>query len=251
MVPAYRTVAIDCFRDTLGRFASGYAVVAVDVVRAMTTAVSAVALGRRCFAVSTVGAALQRAARLERPLLAGEVGGEIPAGFELGNSPAELARRADVDRPLVLVSSSGTPLLDRAGRCGPTYVGCFRNSRHLGRRLAGRHLRVAVLGAASRGEFREEDQMCCAQIAAALLDAGYAPQDRATTDLVERWRDAPADAWLGSRSAAYLRRTGQLDDLDFILGHVQDLADVYQFRHGEVVAVRETAGTAGVAGAAA
>ncbi len=244
MVPAYRTVAIDCCRDTLGRFASGYAVVAVDVVRAMTTAVTAVASGRHCFAVPTVGAALQRAARLERPLLAGEVGGEIPAGFELGNSPAELAHRTDVDRPLVLVSSSGTPLLDRASRSGPTYLGCFRNSRQLGRWLAGRHRRVAVLGAASRGEFREEDQMCCAQIAAALLDAGYAPQDRTTTDLVERWRDAPADAWLGSRSAAYLRGTGQLDDLDFILRHMHDLSEVYQFQHGEVVTFRETAGAA-------
>jgi len=172
------------------------------------------------------------------------VGGEIPAGFELGSSPAELAHRTDVDRPLVLVSSSGTPLLDRASRSGAIYLGCFRNSRPLGRWLAGRHRRVAVLGAASRGEFREEDQMCCAQIAAALLDAGYAPQDRTTTDLVERWRDAPADAWLGSRSAAYLRGTGQLDDLDFILRHMHDLSDVYQFQHGEVVTVRETAGAA-------
>jgi len=145
---------------------------------------------------------------------------------------------------MVLVSSSGTPLLDAAGRCGPTYLGCFRNSRQLGRWLAGRHRRVAVLGAASRGEFREEDQMCCAQIAAALLDAGYAPQDRTTTELVERWRDAPADAWVGSHSAAYLRRTGQVDDLDFILGHLHDLSDVYQLQHGEVVAVRQAAGAA-------
>src|SRR5207237_7837563 len=133
MVPAYRTVAIDCYRDTLGRFTSGYAFVAVDVVRAMTTAVSAVALGRRCFAAPTVGAALQRAARLERPLLAGEVGGEIPAGFELGNSPAELARRTDVDRPMVLVSSSGTPFPDHAGRSGPTSLACLRNRRYPGR----------------------------------------------------------------------------------------------------------------------
>src|SRR5437879_10748688 len=125
MVPSYRPVAIDCFRDTLGRFTNGYAFVAVDVVRAITTAVTAVALGRRCFAAPTVGAALQRAARLERPLLAGEVGGELPAGFELGNSPAELARRTDVDRPMVLVSSSGTPLLDHAGRSGPPYLAGF------------------------------------------------------------------------------------------------------------------------------
>jgi 2-phosphosulfolactate phosphatase len=244
MVPAYRTVAIDCFRDTLGRYTSGYAFVAVDVVRAMTTAVTAVALGRRCFAAPTVAAALQRAARLERPLLVGELGGELPAGFELGNSPAELARRTDLDRPIVLVSSSGTPLLDRAGGCGPTYLGCFRNSRFLGRWLAGRHRRVAVLGAASRGEFREEDQMCCAQIAAGLMAAGYAPQDRTTAELVERWGDAPADAWLGSNSVTYLRRTGLVDDLEFILRHVHDLSTVFEVRYGEVVAVRETAGAA-------
>src|SRR2546430_8733555 len=181
MVPAYRTVAIDCFRDTLGRFASGYAVVTVDVVRAMSTAVSAVASGRRCFAVPTVGAALQRAARLERPLLAGEVDGEIPAGFELGNSPAELAHRTDVDRPLVLVSSSGTPLLDRASRSGPTYLGCFRNSRQLGQRLPRRHPPLTAPGAASPGALREEAPMGCAQIAPARPDAGDGPHDPTTT----------------------------------------------------------------------
>jgi phosphosulfolactate phosphohydrolase-like enzyme len=86
--------------------------------------------------------------------------------------------------------------------------------------------------------------MCCAQIAAALIAAGYAPQDRTTAELVERWGDAPADAWLGSHSATYLRRTGQADDLDFILRHMHDLSMVFQVQHGEVVAIRETAGAA-------
>src|SRR5438552_4722144 len=192
MVPAYRTVAIDCYRDTLGRFTSGYAIVAVDVVRAMTTAVTAVALGRRCFAAPTVVAALRRAARLERPLLVGEVGGDMPAGFELGNSPAELARRTDVDRPMVLVSSSGTPLLDHAGRSGPTYLACFRNSRYLGRWLAGRHRRIAVLGAASRGGFREAGQMWWASVAAVPVAAAWTTSDllpRTTRGSQPRARD--------------------------------------------------------------
>jgi 2-phosphosulfolactate phosphatase len=231
------TVAIDCFRRTLARFAAGYAIVGVDVVRAMTTAVTAVASGRRCFPMPSVAAALERAARLEGALLAGEVGGVRPNGFEMGNSPAALARRTDVARPLVLVSSSGTPLLDQVQRLGPVYLGCFRNGRHLGRWLAGRHSRIALLGAASRGQFRDEDQLCCVQIAAELLEEGYEAEDRRTVELILRWRGAPADAWLGGDSDEFLRRTGQTDDLDFIVRHRDDVRDVFTLHRGEVVSV--------------
>src|SRR6266516_4087340 len=109
-----KTVVIDCFPESVVAYRSGYAIVAVDVIRATTTAITGVALGRRCFPVPTVPAARQRAAHLERALLVGEVGGRMPVGFDLTNSPAALASRTDVERPMVLVSSSGTVLLHRA-----------------------------------------------------------------------------------------------------------------------------------------
>ena len=40
---------------------------------------------------------------------------------------------------------------------------------------------------------------------------------------MERWHDAPADAFLASKSVEYLRETGQEDDLEFVLTHVDDL----------------------------
>ena len=49
-------VVIDCFPESVARYRSGYAVVAIDVVRATTTAITAVAMGRRCFAVPTIAA---------------------------------------------------------------------------------------------------------------------------------------------------------------------------------------------------
>ena len=230
------TVVIDCFRGSLDRYTRGYAIVAVDVIRATTTAITAAALGRRCFPAPTVAAARQRAAQLERALLVGEVGGDKPAGFDMTNSPAALARRTDVERPMVLVSSSGTVLLHHAQACGPVYLACFRNARSLAPRLAGRYTRIAVLGAASRGEFREEDQMCCAQIAAQLVETGYEPEDGATHDLIRRWSDAPPDAWLESNSVAYLRRCGELSDLAFIRQHRHDLPTAFRLQSGEVVA---------------
>ena len=232
------SVVIGCFRDAAGgALVAGEVIVVVDVVRATTTVVTAVAQGRRCFPAPSVAAARRRAARLEQPLLAGEIDGVVPAGFELNNSPAAIAARSDVERPLVLVSSSGTPLIHAAALCGTVYLGSLRNARYLGLWLAGRHPRIAIIAAASHGEFREEDRVCCALIASELLDAGYTAEDGSTAALVGHWRAASPDAWLMSNSVRYLRATGQVADLDFILAHQDDLPDVFRLEHGEVIAV--------------
>src|SRR5256714_8410809 len=131
-----------------------------DVLRATRTAVTAVAQGRSCFTAPSVAAARRRAARLERPLLAGEIDGVMPAGFDLNNSPAEIAARTDVERPLVLVSSCGTPLIHAAALSGAVFLGSLRNARYLGVWLAGRHARVAIVAASSHGPFRAEDRVC-------------------------------------------------------------------------------------------
>jgi 2-phosphosulfolactate phosphatase len=223
-----KTVVIDCFPQRLARYCDGgWTVVAVDVIRATTTAVTAVAGGRRCYPAPTLEAALALAARLDDPLLAGELGGSVPYGFEERNSPARVARRTDVDRPMVLLSTSGTRLISRTGPYEAVYAACLRNHTAQVERLAGRHERVLVIGAGARCEFREEDQLACAWIAGGLIEAGYEPLGE-TAGLVARWRDTPVEAVAGGKSAEYLRRTGQVDDLDFILTHVDDIAATFE-----------------------
>ena len=229
------SVTIGCYNDSLGRFREGYAIVAIDVIRATTSAVTAVARGHRCFVAPTLEKALLRARSLEHPLLAGELGGLMPSGFDMNNSPADFDCGGDPSRPLVLLSSSGTRLMCEASQCQAAYVACFRNYAALADHLAGMHSAVAVLGAATRGEFREEDQMCCAWIAESLLAAGYHPGDAKTRQVVERWSGASPDACLSGNSAAYLRRSGQLKDLEFILTHLNDLDSVFRLVQEEVV----------------
>jgi 2-phosphosulfolactate phosphatase len=242
-----RTVVIDCFPESLPRYGAGFAVVAVDVFRATTTAVTAAALGRRCFPAGTLEHALELAERLDDALLAGELGGSMPYGFELNNSPAALASRRDVDRPLVLLSTSGTRTITEADRADVVYAACLRNYRAQAHALAGQASAVAVVGAGARGEFREEDQLCCAWIAEHLLELGFEPADAETSRLVERWSGEPVDAITHGKSADYLQTTGQVDDLDFVLRHVDDLEDAFVYRNGELVA----AGTARAGRAAA
>ncbi len=232
-----RRFIIDVFPESAIRYRRGYAVVAIDVIRATTMAITAVAEGRRCFPAATLEQARFLAANLTNPLLAGELGGDMPPGFDMNNSPAELAARTDIDRPLVTLSSSGTRLVCNAAGAKAVYRACFRNYSSLSRRLAViGYPRIALIGAGSRNEFREEDQICCVLTAVGLLREGYKPQDAATAAVLKRWRGAgPADC-LRSKSVEYLRRTGQTADLDFILSHVDDLDAAFAFQNGEVIA---------------
>jgi 2-phosphosulfolactate phosphatase len=227
-------VAVDCFPESVRRYGTGWAVVAIDVIRATTTAVTAVATGRRCFPVASLAQAVPLAARLENPLLVGELGGLMPDGFDLGNSPSALAAREEIARPMILLSTAGTRLMCAARWCDAAYAACFRNVSAQVNHLAENHPRVAIVGAGARGEFREEDQMCCAWIAAGLIAAGYQPQGQAP-DLVARWRGVSVDALTHGKSAVYLRQTGQLTDLSFILTHLDDLDAVFLLEGEEVV----------------
>ena len=231
----HKIVVIDSFPESLARYQEGYAIVAIDIVRATTTAITAVASGRRCFPVPTLEAALEVAGRLDNPLLVGEQRGVMPAGFHLNNSPSELLARTDVQRPVVLLSSSGTRLCHEASKCALALVACLRNYRFTADYLASHTDNVAIVGAGSRGEFREEDQLCCAWIAGLLLNSGFLPADRRTVEIVNEWSKKPVEAWLENKSAVYLRRTGQLADLNFILEHVNDLEALFMLNNGEVI----------------
>lgn len=195
------------------------AYVVVDVIRASTTAVTAALLGRDCYPVASVDEARLVAATLSAPLLAGEVHGILPDGFDLQNSPVALAARTDVERPVVLVTTSGAPTMCRAAEAAPTWIGSFRNvgpTADAVREAA----HVAIL-AASPDELRIEDAMCAARLAGALgADDG---RDGETVRVARTYGDLPLDRIASGKSAAYLRRSGQLDDLEFILKHVDDV----------------------------
>jgi 2-phosphosulfolactate phosphatase len=231
------TVVIDCFPESGERYRDRYAIVVVDVIRATTVATTAVSMGRRVFPAKTTDDASVIAATLEDPLLVGELGGNKPYGFHITNSPVQVAAREDLHRPMVLVSSSGTQLLLNAVGSEAIYLGCFRNVSAVARHIGGRHERIALLGAGSRGQFRREDQMGCAWIAGKLLEAGYRSETQRTSDLVSRWHDARADEIRDGKSAEYLKRSGQQEDLEFILDHIDDLDTVPSLVNGELIAV--------------
>lgn len=235
-------VVIDFLPESVRHYRDGYAIVTVDVIRATTTAISCVAAGWRCFPVPSIEHALPLAAKLHHPLLVGELGGNMPYGFDLTNSPAKLSTRPDMTRPIILLSSSGTKLIAESAGADAVYLACLRNWTATAKYLLERHQRVAVLGAGTRGEFREEDQMCCALIAGYLADHGFDCEDAQTREVIDRWKNAPMDGWMESKSVKYLRDSDQLDDLEFVRTHIDDLSAAFIMKHDEVTLVSANGG---------
>lgn len=232
-----RLVTVDHSPEATNRYGEGWAVVGVDVFRATTLICTTVAAGRRCIVAGEMDEALALAAGTPGSLLAGERAGMVLPEFDLGNSPAAIAARHDIERPLVLVTSSGTPLLLRAATASAVYAACLRNVTAQVVHLLSWDLDVAVIGAGTRGEPRREDQFAAALIADGLVQAGYQCEDSTSRSIVDNLR-RPVEWCAQGRSGAFLRRTGSRQDIDFVLNHQDDVPMVFQVHGNEVLGLR-------------
>ncbi len=221
-----RIFVIDCFPASATRYRDDHAIVAIDVIRATTLAVTAAVSGRRCLIAADLDDAVRLRDAHPDSILAGELGGHMPYGFDMNNSPADLTERQDVERPLVMLSTSGTELMLASAPAEAAYAACLRNVSATARHVAARHDRVAIIGAGSRGEFREEDQLGCAWLAARLMQSGFRAADAASAEIAARWEHQPVGAIAGGNSVAYLRRTDQMRDYDFITARLDDVDEV-------------------------
>jgi len=229
------TVVIDYLPESAAHYRDGYAIVVVDVMRATTTATTAVSLGWRVFPARTTDDAFIIASGLKNPLMVGEVGGNTPYGFDLTNSPVQISARADLERPIIFVSSSGTQLILSAEGSEGVYLACFRNFSAVAEHIAGRHERIALIGAGTRGQFRREDQMGCAWVAEKLVKMGYRTDSGKTDGYISRWSGVSPEEARKGKSAEYLLRSGQEEDLEFVIGHFDDLKTIPALKNGELV----------------
>jgi len=246
------------FTPAEGRVA-GVAVV-IDVLRATTTATQALASGfSRVLCVDSLERALRMQARGR--LLAGEQHGKKPPGFDLGNSPADVARDpadvadvarepadvaldpADVGRDraeeLVLATTNGAPTIVEAARRAPlVLLACLLNFDAVRAELAGVE-DVQIVCSGTYGEIALEDVYVagrlCAELSGARTDAALA------AEAVARAYPSAYDVLAASANAKALVATGLGEDIEFCarestLGIVPR---VERTRPGLAVVVRE------------
>jgi len=109
---------------------AGKPVVVLDILRATTTIVAALANGAKAvFPAPTAEEALRIAGNMEKGdrLLAGERRCLPIPGFDLGNSPLEMTAEAVGGKTIILATTNGTPALVAAESGSPVIVAAVTN----------------------------------------------------------------------------------------------------------------------------
>jgi 2-phosphosulfolactate phosphatase len=151
-----------------GRLAGGIAV-AIDVLRATTTIVHALAAGAACVrpcAEVEEARELAGGMRVGRVLLAGERDAVPPPGFDLGNSPREYTAKVCKGKTIVLTTANGVRAVLRAAEAERALVAAFVNYSAVCEQLRQDARPVHILCAGSDGEPALEDTL----LAGALVD---------------------------------------------------------------------------------
>ena len=165
-------------------------VVAIDVIRAFTTAAFALAAGARDIVpVGTVEQALQLRARFPDALLMGEVGGYPIEGFDFGNSPSALLGQNLAGRRMIQRTSAGTQGLVLSLKAEALFAGSLVCAAATARAIT--HSAPALVTLVATGVFpgRDGDEdLACADYLAALLRGE--PID--TAALIRRVRESDA-----------------------------------------------------------
>lgn len=190
-------------------------VVVVDVVRATTSMVEALAHGARAiYPTSSTEEAVKLASSLGREdtLLCGERKGIKVEGFDLGNSPAEFHREVVEGKRLVMSTTNGTVALARVQEARRVLAGAFTNLEAVAHAV-GDDDHVVVVCAGREGRFALDDALCAGHLVRRLgrglelNDAG-----RATWELAGAV--APSEDFLaGTEAGKALSAIGLAGDL--------------------------------------
>lgn len=132
--------------------------VAIDVLRASTTMITALANGARAILpLAEVTTALELARKTPpRLLLGGERHGRRIQGFDLGNSPAEYSAESVSGADILFTTTNGTRCLLAGRGAGRILIGAFVNLSTIVERLAAA-TRIRLMCAGTDGEVAGED----------------------------------------------------------------------------------------------
>jgi 2-phosphosulfolactate phosphatase len=168
---------------------AGATAVVIDVLRATTTIVTALAAGAHAVVPClTIDDAHRAVARLPpgTGLLAGERGGLRIEGFDLGNSPAEFTPDAVNGKTIVMTTTNGTKALVHARGAEQILVGAFVNLSAVCAAARSKS-NVHLLCAGTDGEVTDEDVLVAGAMTEMLADSdAWHLSDRAL---------ASRDAW--------------------------------------------------------
>lgn len=144
---------------------AGRTVVVIDVLRATTTIIHALAAGaKEVVPLLEVEEARELARKLmPHAVLGGERGGKRIEGFDLGNSPLEYTPAAVGGKTLVFTTTNGTRAMLRCAQARRILIAGFVNFSAVCRELAGEE-QIDIVCAGTDGHVTREDTLLAGAI---------------------------------------------------------------------------------------
>lgn len=147
----------------LNKQLTGRVAAVIDVLRATSTIVEAIANGARSvYPAATMDEAVRLAQSLGRKevLLCGERGSKKIEGFDLGNSPFEFTREVVEDKVVVMTTTNGTPALVAGSTADKCVVASFLNLDATATALAEADAPIVLMCSGREGRFSLDDALC-------------------------------------------------------------------------------------------
>lgn len=202
----------------------GKIVVVVDIFRATSTMVAALASGvTEILPFADLEAC--RAMQVEGFLIGGERNGLTAPGFEMGNSPVAYLSGEYEGRRLAMTTTNGTQAIEKSKGAAEILIGAFPNLQATVSYIQGRGLDVLVHCAGWKGRFNLEDSLYAGALVKSLESTHQSDEDGALAmkSLFER-EGHQLKSYLSKAShAKRLQNHGIESDIDFCL-----TLDLYQ-----------------------
>jgi 2-phosphosulfolactate phosphatase len=196
----------------------GAVAVVIDVLRAATTIVHALAAGSTAvlpFADVEEARTVAGRMRAGKVILGGERGGKPIAGFDLGNSPGEYTPELCRGAALVLTTTNGTRALLQAAEADRVLLAGFVNFSAVCEQLLKETRPVHIICAGTDGEITLEDTLLAGALVECLCDQDITLNDsaRVAWDCFEHHGAVLQDALRLSRGGANLLALSYDDDI--------------------------------------
>ncbi|MFD3002526.1 2-phosphosulfolactate phosphatase [Pontibacter toksunensis] len=198
----------------------GKAVVAVDILRATSTMVTAFAHGARdIFPVMDLEEC--RAFSQKGCLTAAERNGIKADGFDFGNSPFSYMNGAVESQSIAITTTNGTRAIRLSEAAEEVVVGSFLNLRTVASHLKELQIDVVVVCAGWKGQFNLEDTLFAGALVE-CLEKSFAFENDATLASLHLYQAAKSDVFSFLKQSSHVRRLENLgihEDIQFCLQH--------------------------------
>ncbi|RDI94615.1 2-phosphosulfolactate phosphatase [Meiothermus sp. QL-1] len=187
----------------------------VDVIRATSTAVMFLEAGAGALWL-TASLEAARALRQNGELLAGEVGGLRPEGFDFGNSPREALGAELKGRTLIHATTNGTKAAHKAAQVArEVLLASLLNAPSAVRLAASLGREVAILCAGKEGQVGMDDLYTAGVLAQGLVAEGFEPVGDGVQIALHLAQKPALPVLRASEAALALEREGLGEDVDF------------------------------------